>query len=249
MQCFEGTNVLQTFGKVLPGYPYHLATTIILTASAENISRQTRKEDAALVEWLLNYYVEPFGCIHRRDGLVIQHPDDIGIIQLAHNRYVGLKGPNSIIEQLWVPGLEPTYFWQGEAEVPPMTGPRRLGPWNPAEMQVKYFNPVERKGVLLGPLLDANEWEREIWTLPKREEKESVEPSVERDTPLFDSVETLSTIGPLFDSVETSSTIGPSTPASSSTLGFRSNTPTPVYSWEPLARDRAKGTPDSDDWS
>jgi hypothetical protein len=220
----------------------------MLTATAETLSRHNTTQDECLTEWILHHYIEPFGCVYRRDGLVIQDPNDIGIIQLAHSRYVELKGPNSAVEQLWIPGLEPTYVWQGEAKVPLMTGPHRLHAWHPAESQVRYFVPVERKGVSLGRLPDANEWEREIWTLVKLEEgivvastergtpfiklkeQESVMPSIERDVP-FSRSSTVRPNIPMSDNVEMPSKLWHHTPSLTTAKTDMSSTLAPKTPW------------------
>jgi len=150
------------------------------------------------------------------------------------------------MEQLWVPGLEPTYIWQGEAKVPPMTGPHRLYPWNPAESQVRYFVPVERKGVSLGKLLDANKWEREIWTLVtlgdegnvvasteqgttlvKPKEQEDFIASIERDVPFSGSLPVRANV-PVSNNMEKPPKLWHHTPSSTPDITDRSAMASPV---------------------
>lgn len=136
----------------------------------ECLTKTLNTKDWSIALWLQEHYIAPFGRVDRLDGLVVTHADDVPMIKLAYGRFVELEGLRSIVQKLWVPGLEPAYLVTVENEdavkIPAL--PKRYvhAVWRGSNMYYRNDREVAKKGVNMGYWKDEAGWGRMIWRVP-----------------------------------------------------------------------------------
>ncbi len=145
----------------------------ILIDMMETLSDTKCPEDWALVCWMMDHYIFPFGRVERLDGLVGQSAEDIHLLIYSRLRYDEIIGGEMIRRQsLWVPGLEPrqNYLQPTKSfQLPTLPRGYQPVPWYAEEMFSKHGVQRKRKGLLISDWTDGWGWQRKLWTLQEKQ--------------------------------------------------------------------------------